>query len=153
MTPQEVAATLREIAQLLLLKGENSFKVRAYETGAEAFEAMPPDPSAAGGLLARIAAGTLGELSGVGKAIDQKVSELVTTGHLGYLEGLRKEFPPGALDLIRVPGLGPKKALRLIEELDVGTLEDLGRVCAEGKVRALKGFGEKSEQQILEGLR
>lgn len=153
MTPQEVASTLREIAQLLLLKGENTFKVRAYETGAEAFEAMPPDPSAPDGLLPRIAAGTLGELSGVGKAIDQKVTELVTTGHLGYLDDLRKEFPAGALDLIRVPGLGPKKALRLIEELDVGTLEDLGRVCAEGKVRALKGFGEKSEQQILEGLR
>jgi DNA polymerase (family X) len=152
MTPQEVAGTLREIAQLLLLKGENSFKVRAYETGAEAFEALPPDPSAPNGLLARVRAGTLGELSGVGKAIDQKVSELVTTGKLGYLDDLRKQFPPGALDLVRVPGVGPKKALALIEQLDVGSLEDLERVCAEGKVRALKGFGEKSEKQILEGL-
>ena len=153
MTPSEVAATLREIAQLLTLKGENNFKVRAYETGAEAFEALPPDPSAKGGLLERVRDGTLGELSGVGKAIDQKVSELVKTGHLGFLDQLRKEFPPGALDLVRVPGVGPKKALALIRELDVASLEDLERVCAEHKVRELKGFGEKSEQQILEGLR
>ena len=153
MTPHEVAATLREIAQLLLLKGESTFKVRAYEGGAEVFEALPPDPTAPGGLLERVTKGTLGELSGVGKAIDQKVTELVTTGRLGYLDDLRKEFPHGALDLVRVPGVGPKKALRLIRELDVASLEDLEKACAGGRLRELKGFGEKSEQQILEGLR
>src|SRR5216683_2444361 len=105
MTPKEVAAILREISQLLQLKGENAFKVRAYDQGAEAFEALPPDPAAPGGLLERVKAGTLSELSGVGKAIDQKVTELVTKGDLKYLNDLRAEFPPGALELVRIPGL------------------------------------------------
>jgi DNA polymerase (family 10) len=152
MTAQEVAQALREIAQLLQLKGENSFKIRAYDTAAETFEALPPDPSAPGGLLERVKAGTLGELASVGKAIDQKVSELVTTGSLGFLDKLRAEFPPGVLDLVRVPGVGPKKALALIEQLDVGSLTDLKAACESGKVRVLKGFGPKSELTILEGV-
>ena len=153
MTPREVATALREIAQLLQLKGENAFKTRAYEAGAEAFEAMPADPAAAGGLLERVKAGTLAELPGVGKAIDQKVTELVTTGELKYLQALRAEFPPGALELVRIPGVGPRKAVALIRELDIGTLDDLEKACLEQRVRGLKGFGEKSEQQILEGVR
>src|SRR4051812_19819701 len=104
MTPREVAAVLREISQLLQLKGENTFKVRAYEMGADAFETLPPDPAAPGGLNERVAKGTLSELSNVGKAIDQKVTELVQTGKLKYLEDLRREFPHGALDLVQIPG-------------------------------------------------
>jgi DNA polymerase (family X) len=153
MTPRDVAATLREISQLLQLKAESSFKVRAYDLGAEAFEALPPDPLAPGGLLQRVKAGTLSELSGVGKAIDQKVTELVTTGQLQYLNHLRAEFPPEALTLVRIPGVGPRKAAALIRELDVGTLADLEKACLEHRVRALKGFGEKTEAQILEGVR
>src|ERR1700687_2700538 len=153
MTPREVATALREIAQLLQLEGEKAIKTRAYEAGAEAFEAMPADPAAAGGLLERVKAGTLAELPGVGKAIDQKVTELVTTGELKYLQALRAEFPPGALELVRIPGVGPRKAVALIRELDIGTLDDLEKACLEQRVRGLKGFGEKSEQQILEGAR
>src|SRR5438874_4682494 len=108
MTAREVAAALREISQLLQLKGENAFKVRAYDLGADAFETLPPDPAAPGGLYERVKKGTLSELSGVGKAIDQKVTELVQTGHLGYLDKLRAEFPPGALELVQIPGLGPR---------------------------------------------
>lgn len=152
MTPKEIAQSLREVAQLLLLKGENTFRVRAYETGAEAFEAMPPDPMAAGGLLERVRLGTLTEIPGVGKGIAEKADELVKTGRLGFLADLWKEFPPGALGLVRVPGVGPKKALRLIRELDVEGVDDLEALCRAGKVRALKGFGAKSEAQILEGI-
>ena len=152
MTPQEVAAALREIAQLLQLKGENLFKVRAYDAAAETFEALPPDPSAPGGLLERVQQGTLGELSAVGKAIEQKVTELVTQGSLAFLEKLRGEFPDGVLELVRVPGVGPKRALALIEQLDTGSLAELKAACLEGRVRALKGFGPKSEAQILEGV-
>src|SRR5712672_2889691 len=104
MTPREVAAVLREISQLLQMKGENAFKVRAYDLGADAFETLPPDPAAPGGLSERVKAGTLSQLSGVGKAIDQKVTELVTTGKLQYLEDLRRDFPHGALDLVQIPG-------------------------------------------------
>ncbi|MCA1829390.1 MAG: DNA polymerase/3'-5' exonuclease PolX [Myxococcales bacterium] len=152
MTAREVAAILREISQLLQLKGENAFKVRAYDLAADAFETLPPDPAAPGGLYERVAKGTLSELSGVGKAIDQKVTELVRNGKLEYLENLRREFPHGALDLVQIPGLGPRKAATLIRELDVSTLDELEKVAREGRVRGLKGFGEKTEQAILEGI-
>ena len=152
MTPREVAAVLREISQLLQLKGENAFKVRAYDMGADAFETLPPDPAASGGLYERVKAGTLSELEGVGKAIDQKVTELVNTGKLEYLEKLRLDFPRGALDLVQIPGLGPRKAAILIRELDVVNLDDLEKAAHAGRVRVLKGFGEKTEQAILEGI-
>ncbi len=143
---------LREISQLLQLKGENAFKVRAYDLGADAFEALPADPGAPGGLSQRVRDGTLSELPGVGKAIDQKVTELVQTGRLEYLEALRREFPPGALELTRIPGLGPRKAAALIKELDVASLDDLEKAARAGRITGVKGFGPKSEQQILEGI-
>ena len=143
---------LREISQLLQMKGENAFKVRAYDLAADAFETLPPDPAAPGGLYERVKRSTLSELSGVGKAIDQKVTELVQTGKLEYLEELRREFPHGALDLVQIPGLGPRKAATLIRELDVSTLDELEKAAREGRVRGLKGFGEKTEQAILEGI-
>src|SRR5438270_2729751 len=152
MTAKEVAAVLREISQLLQLKGENAFKIRAYDMAADAFEGPPGDPAAPGRLHERVQNGTLSEISGVGKAIDQKVTELVKTGSLKYLEELRREFPHGALDLVRVPGLGPRKAVVLIRELDVTSLDDLEKAAREGRVRGLKGFGEKTEQMILEGI-
>ncbi len=77
MTPREVAQTLREISQLLQIKGENAFKVRAYDLGADAFDALPGDPAAPGGLYERVKNGTLTELGGIGKAISEKVTELV----------------------------------------------------------------------------
>jgi DNA polymerase (family 10) len=152
VTGREVASILREISQLLQLKGENAFKVRAYDQGADAFDALPPDPAAPGGLHQRVRERTLGDLSGVGKAIEQKVTELVETGRLDYLEKLRLEFPPGALELTRIPGLGPRKASALIKELDVASLDDLEKAAREGRIKGLKGFGPKSEQQILEGI-
>jgi DNA polymerase (family 10) len=152
MTGREIAATLREISQLLQLKGENAFKVRAYDLGADAFEALPADPAAPGGLYALVNEGRLSELSGVGKAIDQKVTELVKTGSLKYLDELRREFPHGALDLVQIPGLGPRKAATLIHELDVASVDDLEKAAQEGRVRGLKGFGERTEKQILEGI-
>ena len=88
----------------------------------------------------------------MGKAIDLKVTELVKTGTLKYLEELRREFPHGALDLVRIPGLGPRKAAVLIRELDVASLDDLEKAAQAGRVRGLKGFGEKTEQSILEGI-
>lgn len=152
MTGKDVAAVLREIGQLLQLKGENQFKTRAYEAGADAFEALPADPLAPGGLLERVKNGTLGDLAGVGKAIKEKVTELVTTGKLGYLEDLRREFPGPALELMKVPGLGPKRAGILLKELNAKSLAEIAEACRAGRVRELKGFGEKMEQQILEGL-
>jgi DNA polymerase (family 10) len=152
MTPREVAAVLREISQLLQLKGENAFKVRAYDMAADAFETLPPDPAAPGGLNELVKSGRLSEMEGVGKAIDQKVTELVTQGSMKYLDELRREFPHGALDLVQVPGLGPRKAVTLIRELDIVSIDDLERAAREGKLRDLKGFGERTEQAVLEGI-
>jgi len=152
VTPRDVAAVLREIGQRLQLKGENPFKTRAYEAGADAFEALPADPAAPGGLGERVRKGTLGEMSGVGKAISEKVTELVATGKLQYLEDLRAELPGPALELLRVPGLGPKRAAMLLRELKPASLQDIADACRAGRVREMKGFGEKMEQQILEGL-
>src|SRR2546429_5491063 len=137
---------------LLQLKGENAFKVRAYDLAADAFETLPPDPAAPGGLNDLVKSGRLTSIEGVGKAIDQKVSELVETGRLKYLDDLRREFPHGALDLVQVPGLGPRKAAVLIRELDVASLDDLEKAAREGRLRGLKGFGEKTEKSILEGI-
>src|SRR3989440_3000521 len=152
MTPRDIAQALREISQLLQIKGENAFKVRAYDLGADAFDTLPSDPAAPGGLNERVKNGTLTEMTGVGKAISDKVTELVTTGRLRYLDELRKEFPLGALGLMRIPGLGPRKAAVLIKELDVGNLTDLERAVREHRVRGLKGFGERTELQIQQGL-
>src|SRR4051795_3230396 len=102
MTAREVAAVLREISQLLQLKGENAFKVRAYDMAADAFETLPPDPAAKSGLYEVVKQGPLSERAGGGKAIDQKVTELVQNGKLEYLENLRKEWPRGVLDLVAI---------------------------------------------------
>src|SRR5438270_12375063 len=104
MTPREVAQTLREISQLLQIKGENAFKVRAYELGADAFETLPADPAAPGGLNELVKKGKLTEMDGVGKSISEKVTELVNTGRLRLLADLRKDFPLGPNHLMPVQG-------------------------------------------------
>src|SRR3954467_3392284 len=152
MTPREVAGGPGGGLQALQPQSENAPKAPAYDMAADAFETLPPDPAAPGGLYERVNGGTLTEMDGVGKAIDLKVTELVKNGSLKYLEELRREFPHGALDLVQIPGLGPRKAATLIHELDVSTLDDLEKAAREGRVRGLKGFGERTEQEILEGI-
>src|SRR5262249_1909309 len=89
---------------------------------------------------------------GIGEALEQKISEFVTTGTMAYYDALRAEFPPRIMEMIRVPDLGPKRAARLWHELQIGDLDELERACREGRIRVLKGFGEKSEQKILAGI-
>jgi DNA polymerase (family 10) len=142
-----VARALREIGALLELEGENPFKVRAYENGARAVEALAED------LAALVAAGRLLEVKGIGEALAKKIADLHRTGTTELLDRLRATHPPGTLDLVRVPELGPKKAAALIAALGVRNLDDLERACQEGRVRGVKGFGERTEQRILEGVR
>lgn len=141
-----VAKVLRDISLLLQLKGENVFKSRAYDTGADRISGLTED------LGALVREGRLQKLPGIGQALAEKITELVTTGRLGYFENLKAEFPEGLLELLQVPDLGPKKVMVLWKQLGVGNLGDLERACREGRVRELKGFGEKSEAKILEGL-
>ncbi len=143
----EIARALREIGALLELEGENPFKVRAYENGARAVEALQEDV----GVVAD--EGRLTDLPGVGEALAKKIGELHRTGTTELLDRLRARHPPGTLELLQVPDLGPKKAAALQAALGVAGVADLERACVEGRVRGVKGFGEKTEQRILEGIR
>jgi DNA polymerase (family 10) len=141
-----VAQVLRDISLLLQMKGENPFRSRAYDTAADRITGLSED------LPTLVREGRLRELPGIGQAIAEKVSELLTTGKLAYYDALRAEFPPGVLELVRVPDLGPKKALVLCRQLGVDGIEALERACREGRVRQLPGFGEKSEAKLLAGI-
>jgi len=141
-----IAKILRELSLLLQLKGENSFKVRAYDTAADRLLGMTQDL----GTLVR--EGRLQELPGIGQGLADKISELVSTGKLGFHEELKAEFPAGLLEVLQLPDMGPKKALALWKELKVGSVAEVEKACREGRVRELKGFGAKSEAKILEGI-
>ena len=146
MTRHEIAAALEEIGVLLELKGENPFKIRAYQTGARAIEALE-------NLDQLVAEGKLETIKGIGEALARKITELQTTGRLEFLEKLRAATAPGLVELLQVPGLGAKKVKALHERLGVNSAADLEKACAEGRVAALDGFGEKSQEKILAGIR
>ncbi len=141
-----VARALREIGMLLEIKGENPFKVRAYETGARSLEECLED------LPALVASGRLTELRGVGEALAKKIADLHRTGRIDLLDRLRVELPPGVLELLRVPDLGPKKIASLRAALGISSLAELEAACRSGRVQGVKGFGAKTEQRILENL-
>lgn len=141
-----IARLLRETADLLDLKGENPFRSRAYSNGARAIEGMIGDPQEL------FEAGTLAEVKGVGPGLVSGIAEILQTGKLALHEELRASFPPGVLDLLRVPGLGPKRLRTLLEVLRIESTSALEKACGDGRVAALPGFGEKSQQKILDGL-
>ncbi len=146
MTKAEIVSILYEIADLLELTGENPFKVRAYQNAARTLEGRTEET---GDL---VQSGKLAELPGFGEALVEKVTTLVTAGKLKYYEDLKKKIPHGLLEIIRIPGLGPKKAKSLYDHLKIDSVEKLEKACKEGKVAKVEGFGEKSEQKILEGI-
>lgn len=141
-----IAAALRELATLLELLGENPFKVRAHENAAAAIEGGEFDP------VEEALAGTLGERRGFGESMVKKVRELVTTGHMAELEDLRRQVPPGLIEMLRIPGFGPKKIQAVWRQLDITTVDALAEACAAQRLRGLPGFGAKTEEKILEGI-
>lgn len=143
----QIAAVLDEIAVLLELTGENPFKVRAYSAGARTLETMPED------LDEMIRTGGLGELPGMGEALVDKITTLRRDGVLPFHQKLRASIPPGLLEIMQIQGLGPKKVRALWQELGVETLAKLQEVCESGLVAEMKGFGEKTQAKILEGIR
>jgi DNA polymerase (family 10) len=146
MDKDQVAEVLVNIGTLLELKGENPFKTRAYQNAARTIEALS-EP-----LDKVVAEARLGELKGIGEALQQKITELVTTGRLQYYEDLKAATPPGLVAMLEIPGLGPKKIKALHDELGIESVEQLERACKEGKIAGLKGFGEKTQTNILEGI-
>ncbi|MEM8678460.1 MAG: DNA polymerase/3'-5' exonuclease PolX [Planctomycetota bacterium] len=148
MTNQEIADVFDHLGDLLEFQGANAFRVRAYRNGARAIRDLPES------LRSILDSGEmpLTDIEGIGKDLAKKIEELLETGKLQQLEAVLAEVPESVLSLMRVPGLGPKKAAVLHRELAVETLDDLRQVCETHQVRALKGFGPKTEEQILKGL-
>ncbi len=142
----QVVKALRDMSAYLQLKGENAFKTRAYDVAADRIAGVGDD------LATLVAQKRLTELPNIGESIATKIAELVTTGAMPALDALRAEFPPRMLELLTIPDLGPKKAKTLFTELGVGSIDDLEKACAEHRVRALKGFGEKTEEKLLAGI-
>jgi DNA polymerase (family 10) len=143
---EEVAQVFQQIAELLELKGENPFKVRAYARAAETLAGLT-EP-----LEETLAAGRLREIPGVGEAIAAKTEELLKTGRLGFYEKLKAEFPPGIFELTRVPGIGTRTAFRLAKELEIADLEALEVALREGQVARLPRMGEKTADNLRRAL-
>jgi len=146
MDKDQVAAVLVNIATLLELKDENPFKTRAYTNAARALEGLS-EP-----LDKIIADERLGEVKGIGESMQKKICELVTTGKLNYYEELKAATPPGLVLMLDIPGLGPKKIKAMHDELGIETVEQLEQACKDGKVAKLKGFGEKTQKNICDGI-
>jgi len=146
MDKDQVAAVLSEIGVWLELKGENPFKTRAYANAARIVESLT-EP-----LETLVAEQRLSEIKGIGQALQEKITTLVTTGRLPYYEELKASLPAGLTDLLLIPGLGPKKVKALHEQLKIDSVEALEAACHAGQVASLTGFGERSQAKILEGI-
>jgi DNA polymerase (family X) len=146
MDKEKVAEILLEIGTLLELKGENPFKTRAYANAARTLEGL-------GEPLAKLVAEKrLGEIKGIGEALEQKITELVETGRLKYYDELKASIPPGLIEMLEISGLGPKKIQALNKKLGIDSVAKLEAACKAGKVAELDGFGEKTQTNILEGI-
>jgi DNA polymerase (family 10) len=146
MDKEQVAEILAEIGTLLELKGENPFKTRAYTNAARTIESLS-EP-----LTKIVAENRLGEMKGIGEALTKKITEFVTTGKLKYYDELKASIPPGLIEMLEIPGLGPKKIQALNQKLGVDSVTKLEAACQAGKVAELDGFGEKTQSNLLEGI-
>ncbi len=148
MTNAEIAAVFEQVADLLEFQASNPFRIRAYRNAARTIQDLPES-------IAEIVADpdrSLTDIAGIGKDLAEKIATLVETGSLPMLEELLDEIPESVLAILRVPGLGPKRAATLYNELEISTLDELREACQAGRVRELKGFGAKTETAILQGL-
>lgn len=146
MTNQELARTFSTIADLLEIKGENIYKILAYRKAADSLSNLSQDVNDIW------KQGKLTEVDGVGKAIAEKIDELLSTGHLEFLDKLEAEVPPSLAELLQVPDLGPKKVALFWKQLGITALSELDEAARTGKLRSLEGMGEKSEAKIIAGI-
>jgi DNA polymerase (family X) len=146
-TKQDILDALRDLTELTVLdEGDvQSFRVRAYESATRAIDVYPGNP-------AELNAAALQKLEGIGKSTAAKIRELVDTGRIAKLDELRAKHPAGVVALLKIPGLGPKAVLRLRAELGVESLDDLRKIVADHRLRALRGFGAKSEENLAHTL-
>ena len=146
MKNKEIAARFNEIADILELKGANVFRVNAYRRAAQNIEGLSR-------AIEDVAAeGALHELPGIGKDLAARIVEYLESGEIDFLNELRKEIPPVLLDMLRVPGIGPKTAVRLQKELSIGSLAELRQAALDHRIRELPKMKAKTEENILKGL-
>lgn len=145
----DVARMFQQVADLLELRGDNPFRVRAYRTAARTIETMPKR-------LAEIVAHdgkSLAELPGIGKDLAGKIVSIVQTGHFDVLDELSREIPKGLIEVMQMPGLGPKRAKAIHDVLHVSTVAELERAARAGKLHTVRGIGEAIEKRVLEACR
>jgi len=142
----EIAARFAAIADMLDIRGEGGFRAISYQRGARILEGLPED------VEDLVEKGRLAEISGIGSALAEKIEEFVRTGRIAYYDELRASFPPGLLELLDVPGLGPKKVRVLWQQVGVSDIETLRKAAESRRLRRIKGFGEKTEENILRGI-
>jgi DNA polymerase (family 10) len=146
LTNGDLARVFHEIGDILEVQGEIPFKTIAYHRAADAIGRSPVD------LVAAYRSGDPPKVGGVGQAIGDKIRELVTTGRMAFLERLRAEVPASLVELLEIPGLGPKTVRQLHEDLGIATMEQLREAAENGRIRTLRGLSERTEQLILEGI-
>jgi len=146
MDKKTVVDILNEIGLLLELKGENPFKARAYYNAARTIEVLDED------IETLVKEDRLKDVKGIGEALNKKLTELITTGRLEYYEKLKESVPPGLIEMLKIPGLGPKKIKTLHEKLGITTIGELEYACVENRLVDLPGFGEKTQKKIFEGI-
>ena len=146
LSNRQVAEIFAAIGDLMLILGENRFKIIAYQNAARTIEELNRD------IHTVHAAGELRAIPGIGQAIAEKIDDLLTTGHIPLYDKLTEQVPAGVVEMMRVPDVGPKTAKRLWEELDITSVEGLKAAAEAGHIRVLKGFGVKSEEKILKGI-
>lgn len=148
MTNSDIAAVFDHVADLLEYEGGNVFRVRAYRNAARTIHAMVESLSSVRDDPDR----ALTDIEGIGADLAGKIETLLDTGRLPLLDELQKKIPPVVFELMRVPGLGPKKVKALVDELAIDSLDALEQACRDGRVREVKGFGAKTEAAILENI-
>lgn len=146
LTNQEIADIFNNIADMLEIQGENRFKFLSYRRAGETLGELPRD------LQAYVDDGTLTDIPGIGKAISDKIKELLETNKLEFYEKLRAQVPESLLEIKAINGVGPKKAKLFWDELGITTVTDLQKAASEGKLRDLAGMGAKSEQKIIDSI-
>ena len=146
MDKGEIIAVLKDIAVFLELKGENAFKIKAYQVGARTLERLEDNFDEV------IQKNRLGDLRGFGKALVDKIERLYHEGHLDFYEDLKASIAPGLIEILQIPGLGGKKVKSIYEKLEIHTIEGLKEACLSGAIEKLEGFGKKSAEKILSGI-
>mgnify|MGYP001988310027 CR=1 FL=1 len=144
----QIAATISKLADLLEFQGANPFKIRAYRNGSRIIKDFPESFTA----MAREDPGKLTDIQGIGKGVAEKITQLVESGKIEEIDELLEEIPESVLDMLRIPGLGPKKAAVLYQTLQIQTLDQLQAAAEAGEIQKLKGFAEKTEESILAGI-